>query len=167
MAQAQIGCSIAPQGYFEEHDTWEHHPTIIDFHELTRQNKTELTQSDQRTYAKAYTLHDQHFKYKFEDKIAEYHVSDEQILATTSRAVSNHIEKVLAKNSALAEEAIKGDCNQLMENFANEVKPWWQSAQEIEAELRGQVLRGVIHDLSSYYTYMCKHHLNEVLSQGW
>lgn len=162
---------MAPPGYWDNHEAWEWHPTIIKYHEIVNTGKSveEFTQVEREIIAEAYVLHDEHFGTTVQSHVKSYEIPKETIFTGTVDYITEHLGNVLKENPQLIGQALSGDIRYAMQSFqyGHLESPWWEPIMEIHADIQQQIRLGNITDLRSYYHYMCTHHLGEVLNQGW
>lgn len=157
---------MAPHGYFASHDPWEHLPDIIAYHTLpTRDDIDQYTEQERAIIARAYTIHDQHFNITLNDHLNGYLVTQEAINRSVAKQISSYIEKKITDNPELINSILNGSSGEVLQGM--QLDTWWQSTQSKYDQLLCMIRDGVITDLGSYYDYMCRVALGDVLAQGW
>ena len=160
---------LAPHGYYDSHEPWEHHEAIVAYHNLGDSNKLpeHYSAMDRQVVAQAYVLHDQHFNKTFEQLIASYVVLPQAKYKSYAESIGKYITRALEGNPELVDAVANGNVSLDEVAHGFQFQPYWTGTETIYNELQEQVTRGNITDLYTYYNYMTTHHLNEVLGQGW
>lgn len=164
---AQYG--LAPHGYYDSHDAWEHHEIIVAFHNLNEQkrNPVEFTAEDRELIARAYVLHDNHYGRTWQENVESFNVPQEKKYSAFGDDVGRHVTDVLKEHPEYIDALMAGHMtmNQVVAGFQYE--PYWVMSEAIYHELQTCVTNGQIHDLHSYYQYMVQNHYDEIIAYGW
>ena len=152
-------------------ETWEDHPIIRRFYQITEFEN--LTQAEKECIATAYTIHDRHFETTLQDLIKRHSITQEAVNDAKIKQVIKYLQdkvetEVRNGNGVLGGNFVTESLTLTMDNFTH--NEWWTGAQELTKELKKHVDSGEIHNIETFYHYMCVEpglQMNEVLGQGW
>lgn len=157
-------------------ETWEDHPVVREFYKINDFEK--LTQTERECIAIAYAIHDRHFGVTFDDLVKSNIISQDTVQEEKTKQLVNYLK------NRVEESVRSGACpvddflpsNRTTIDIPIDIEKefiqndWWTKYEELTKDLNKQVESGKIHNIETFYHYMCVepgHHMDEVLGQGW